>query len=153
METNFQHYEKEILEIIKQNDFLAVVNNVPTKCKGTGCEKCELPKLGGGNCNANRILWGYKKYALPANLTRLEYELLEYYFEKGYQYIARDKDDACVCVFDEFPTKDEIEWSIAGMGFKKVPFNDLFKFIWWEEEEPRDIEHMLNNYEVNENVG
>lgn len=151
METNFQHYEKEILEISKHDDLIALVNDVPQGCKRTICRECYFGKMTDKSCNINRILWGYKKYALPANLTRLEYELLEYYFEKGYQYVARDKDDACVCLFDEFPTKDEIEWSIAGMGFKKIPFNDLFKFIWWEEEEPRDIEHMLNNYEVTKN--
>ena len=156
METNFQHYEKEILEISKQDDFIALVNGVPTKCKGASCRECYFGKMAGSNCNINRILWGYRKYSPPVKLTRLELELLKFYFEKGYRYVARDERKA-LFFYKARPFKKNEFWN-DGTGncehfWTGGELGILFKFVKWEDNEPYAIEVMLNNYEVNENVG
>lgn len=155
METNFQHYEKEILEISKQDDFIALVNNVPQKCKGTSCRECYFGKMTGSNCNINRILWGYRKYSPPVKLTCLELELLKFYFEKGYQYVARDERKNGLYFYKVCPSKDKETWYDPTASYEHFwingEFGNLFKFVKWEDSEPYVIEGMLNSYEVNEN--
>lgn len=154
METNFQHYEKEILEISKQDDFIALVNGCIQGCKGTTCRECYFGKMTGSNCNINRILWGYRKYSPTVKLTHLELELLKFYFEKGYQYIAKDNSNA-LYFYKVCPFKGENIWQSQPTSYSQF-WNDgelgnLFKFIKWEDNEPYVIEGMLNNYEVNKN--
>ncbi len=154
METNFQHYEKEILEISKQDDFIALVNNVPQGCKGTTCRECYFGKMTGKNCNINRILWGYRKYSPLVKLTRLEHEVLKLYFKKGYQYVARDE-GSTLYFYKTHPFKINDTWTDATASYSHFwtsgIWGELFKFIKWEDSEPYSIEGMLNNYEVVEN--
>lgn len=153
METNFQHYEKEILEISKQDDFIALVNGIPQGCKGTTCRECYFGKMTGSNCNINRILWGYRKYSPLVKLTHLEHELLKTYLKKGYQYVARDMDGS-LFFYKSYPSKAIVDWFNTA-SYEAFPtmgeFKNLFKFIKWDDNEPYIIEGMLNNYEVNEN--
>lgn len=147
METNFQHYEKEILEISKQDDFIALVNNVPQKCKGTSCRECYFGKMTGSNCNINRILWGYRKYSPPVKLSCLEYEILKALETDGWFYIARDLDGSLFAYNFEPYKKDDI-WDNDGDNYEIVLFKKEFKFVDWLDEKPVDIEEILNNCEV-----
>lgn len=98
--------------------------------------------------------WCYKTSELESlnpiiPLSKLEYELLKYYSEHGYQYIARDNNKA-LYAYDTKPYKLQYEWK-ATKEIKKINFRDLFSFVKWEDEEAIVIEDILDNYEVIEN--
>lgn len=83
------------------------------------------------------------------SLSKLEYELLKYYIEHGYQYIARD-DSEVLFAYDTKPDKMQYQWK-STENIKEINFYDLFSFIKWEDEEPTLIQDILNKYEVIEN--
>lgn len=83
-------------------------------------------------------------------LSKLEYELLKYYSEHGYQYIARD-DDKVLFAYNTKPDKMQYEWETPEWA-KRINFDDLFSFVKWEDEEPYPITYILDNCEVDENA-
>lgn len=83
-------------------------------------------------------------------LSKLEYDLLEYYNAHGYQYIARDANKV-LFVYDTKPVKMHHDWEITE-NIKSIEFDDLFSFVKWEDEEPYSITYILNNCEVDENA-
>lgn len=82
-------------------------------------------------------------------LSKLEYELLKYCIEHGYQYIARD-DNTNLFAYDTTPSKLRSQWEVT-KKVKRIYFDDLFSFIKWEDEEPTLIQDILDKYEVIEN--
>lgn len=84
------------------------------------------------------------------HLSKLEYKLLKYYIEHGYQYIARD-DSEVLFAYDTKPDKMRYQWK-STENIKEINFDDLFSFIKWEDEEPYPIAYILDNCEVNTNV-
>lgn len=86
------------------------------------------------------------------HLSKLEYELLKYYCEHGYQYIARDKDRR-LYIYKFKPCKlDDEEWFTQEDDYIEVKFENTFPFINWENELPYYIPCMLYNCEVDENA-
>lgn len=83
-------------------------------------------------------------------LSKLEYELLKYCIEHGYQYIARD-DNTNLFAYDTTPSKLRSQWGVT-KKVKRIYFDDLFSFIKWEDEEPYPITYILDNCEVDENM-
>lgn len=83
-------------------------------------------------------------------LSKLEYELLKYYIEHGYQYIARD-DDKTLFAYDTKPDKIQYQWE-ATQNVKRIEFDDLFSFIKWVDEEAHPITYILDNCEVGKNA-
>nr|DAT50894.1 MAG TPA: hypothetical protein [Caudoviricetes sp.] len=99
--------------------------------------------------------WCYKTSSLESlnpiiPLSKLEFELLKYYSEHGYQYIARD-DDKVLFVYNTKPDKMQYEWETPEWA-KRINFDDLFSFVKWEDEEPYPITYILDNCEVDENA-
>ena len=100
--------------------------------------------------------WNYLMGALePFNepkisLSKLEYELLKYYLEKGYKYIARDKDGELL-TYKNKPFKMSIEWNGNNSLYEleEIRFEGLFSFISWKDEKPYSIENILYRCEVN----
>ena len=87
----------------------------------------------------------------PFLLTRLEHELLKFFADKLYKYIARDKNGA-LYTYKYKPDKvDDVWGSYYGMGMLLKQFENLFKFIEWDDEEPFGIEELLKNCEVIDN--
>lgn len=84
------------------------------------------------------------------HLSKLEYELLKYYIEHGYQYIARDNTEV-LFAYDTKPDKMRYQWK-STENIKEINFDDLFSFIKWEDKEPYPITYILDNCEVDENV-
>lgn len=84
------------------------------------------------------------------HLSKLEYELLKYYIEHGYQYIARD-DDKTLFAYDTKPDKIQYQWE-ATQNVKRIEFDDLFSFIKWVDEEAHPITYILDNCEVGKNA-
>lgn len=99
--------------------------------------------------------WCYKTSSLESlnptiPLSKLEYELLKYYSEHGYQYIARD-DDKVLFAYNTKPDKMQYEWETPEWA-KRINFDDLFSFVRWEDEGPHSITYILDNCEVDENA-
>ena len=59
---------------------------------------------------------------------------------KGFKWIARDI-DGCLYVYASKPKKGIAMWESDGLPM--IPFNHLFQFIQWKDEEPYSIEDML----------
>lgn len=83
-------------------------------------------------------------------ISLLEYELLKYYFHKGYKYIARNNDES-LFIYRNKPQRINYEWCVN--GYRAIDFKGLFSFIKWEDEEPTLIQNILDNCEVVEDVG
>lgn len=81
-------------------------------------------------------------------LRRLEYELLKYWKDKGYKYIARDRDGAFY-IYKEKPTKNEEVWgTLYGHARCQKGFEDFFRFIEWKDKDPMSIGKLLCECEV-----
>ena len=81
-------------------------------------------------------------------LRRLEYELLKYWNNKLYKYIARDRDGA-LYIYKEKPTKNEEVWgTLYGHARCQKGFEDFFRFIEWKDKEPMSIGKLLCECEV-----
>lgn len=95
--------------------------------------------------------WPYRISELESlnpriSLSKLEYELLKYYIEHGYQYITRDSDKE-LFANDTKPYKMQYGWK-ATERMKRINFDDLFSFVKWEDEEPYSITYILDNCEI-----
>ena len=86
-------------------------------------------------------------------LNRLEYEILKF-IEFG--YIARDEEGNLFSFWYK-PKKYHDIWYCdvpknQNYSHDLTLFNELFKFIRWEDAEPTSIEELLKNCEVTENA-
>ena len=59
---------------------------------------------------------------------------------KHYKWIARDK-NGLICMYIKKPSKCEYSWGAC--KYMLLPFDHLFNFIKWEDEEPYSIEELL----------
>ena len=73
-------------------------------------------------------------------LTEDEKAILKVLLKEKYKWIARDK-NGCLYVYASKPEKVITIWE--GSGLPMMPFNHLFQFIKWEDEEPYSIEDLL----------
>lgn len=90
-----------------------------------------------------------EEYKEPVKLSKFEYEYLKVAKKEGFNFIARDN-DGCVCLYINIPTlKREFSWGYNGEFM--IVFEELFKFVKWEDEEPWNIDNILANCEVIEN--
>lgn len=89
-----------------------------------------------------------EEYKEPVKLTRFEYEYLKAAKENGYNFITRDKDNRLYGT-SEKPKKYNTTW--ASRGAYIGMFESIFKFVKWKDEEPYNIDDLLNNCKVIEN--
>lgn len=82
------------------------------------------------------VLWERKE---KPQLTGAEKEILRN-LPKEYKWIARDSVGS-IYVYIDKPNKIGFVW--AGFGNTKFPFNHLFQFVQWNDEEPYSIEELL----------
>ena len=146
-----------MLEILSENRYIEVdkYDRKIRKCTGNNCPKCMfgITALGKGrdSCSIAAMLWLLSEYKDPVKLTKLEYELLKFWNDKEFKYIARDSNDA-VFVYREKPSKKSEVWgSIYGHRVVEE-FYKLFLFVKWEDSEPTSIEEILDNCEVVEDA-
>ena len=120
---NFEKWEKEVKQIVIQNKPIAVVNNKPYVCDPQ-CSQCRFNKNNGDmrGCIVKGFEW---------------------------LYIARDNDKA-LFAYDTKPRKIPCQWW-ATEKIKGIYFDECFKFVKWEDEEPTLIQDILDEYEVIEN--
>jgi hypothetical protein len=86
-----------------------------------------------------------EEYKEPIKLSKFEYEYLKVAKENGYNFITRDN-DSCVFLYRNRPWKDELSWDYSGKFM--IVFEELFKFVKWEDEEPYLIDEILANCEA-----
>ena len=108
-------------------------------CSGLVCSECLRLSL-------LNLLEEYKK---PIKLTRFEYKYLKVAKENGYNFIAKDGDGR-LFLYKNKPFKSLDEWIVASKDCCRI-LDSLFKFVKWEDEEPYNIDELLNNCEVIEN--
>lgn len=83
------------------------------------------------------LIWERKE---KPKLTEDEKAVLKALLKEKYKWIARDK-NGCLYVYASKPEKVITIWE--GSGLPMMPFNHLFQFIKWEDEEPYSIEELL----------
>ena len=83
-----------------------------------------------------KLLWERK----DPKFTEDEKAILKVLLKEKYKWIARDK-NGCLYVYASKPEKVITIWE--GSGLPMMPFNHLFQFIKWEDDEPYSIEELL----------
>lgn len=113
-------------------------------CLDVKCENCAFS--GGKGCNNARYNWILSEYVETILLTELEYNILKFLSDNtSNMYIARDKKGS-LYLYDFEPCKSNTDsWWIGKGATQLTPFNKLFKFIKWEDEEPYAIKDILDN--------
>lgn len=133
--------KEEILNFNHENDALrCYLARVTTK--QSNIDGCCRKNLRCSECLKLSLVDLLEEYKEPVKLTRFEYEYLKVAKENEYNFIARDN-DGCVFLYRNRPWKDELSWDYSGKFM--IVFLELFKFVKWEDEEPWEIDEILNN--------
>lgn len=142
---NKEKFAKEIVEIItsEDNECLAVDVHTgkPCKCSVLRCGNC----LFCADCKGLRNKWANSEYIEPINLTLVEKIVLEN-FDKKYKWLVRERDGELLC-FERKPTNYYV-WEDNGGDCCELPFSKLFEFIKSEDDEPYNIQYILDNCEI-----
>lgn len=153
---NVEKYIDDILKI-KNCDFgFNERDRKIIECDARFCDECLFnPKnvTYESTCNVMKLKWMISENKEPIKLNRLEYEILKF---KKFGYIARDKDGNLFSFWYK-PKKDNDIWDCdvkknQNYSHDLTLFNELFKFIKWEDAEPTSIKELLKNCEVTENA-
>ena len=155
---NAEKYKKEILEFIDKEKtmYFSFKNdnaNMLNRCCESNCNYCVLCPGDSPNdtCAIARIKWLLSEYKEPIKLTRLEFEMLKWLDKGDYKFIVRNPGGNLMIYYDT-PEKDVSFW-FYDSGCKILSgFNELFKFVQWEDEEPTEIKYILESCEVKEDV-
>ena len=122
-----------------EDDFNCYLSRIATNsndnkniCRVVICSECVRLSL-------MNLLEEYKE---PVKLSKFEYEYLKIAKKEGFNFIARDN-DGCVFLYRNRPWKDELSWDYSGKFM--IVFEELFKFVKWADEEPWEIDEILNN--------
>ena len=136
---NKEKYQNEICNVIATGRHCNFKHRFIIKkdtCQGLSCDECqELTKK-----------WFDEEYKEPIKLTLHEKCILES-IDKKYQWIARDR-KCSLYVHESKPFKYSTYWDSVKQYECFIFFNHLFQFIKWEDEEPRNIQELLENCEV-----
>lgn len=102
-----------------------------------GFEKFDIIKVY-KDYTCKKLLWERKEEPKP-KLTEDEKAILRN-IPKKYKYIARDK-SGLIFLCSKKPSKCDYSW----IGYNDIafPFDNLFQFIKWEDDEPYSIEELL----------
>ena len=149
---NAEKWKKEILEKLNiHNDFAIAEEDKRIKsCASTGCSKC-LFNVTEESCTSAMTRWLLSEYKEPVKLTRFEYELLKFWNDKEYKYIARDSNNM-VFVYHEKPSKNSKVWGSLHEHRVIDEFDKSFLFVRWEDSTPTSIKDVLDNCEVIEDA-
>ena len=143
---NAEKFRKELLELSNQNIAFAVRRenqNAVVRCDSI--KRCTDCLFGRGRCSANSTKWLLSEYKEPpVKVSKLEYEFLKWLEKKGHKYIVRDKINH-LFIFKDAPIKRENCWVPESSYCSIALFDNLFKFIKQEDEEPRAIKDILEN--------
>lgn len=153
---NAERFKEEILNIVNDDFSLAVNKNNPNevcKCGSFPCTVCMFSKLKDGKvrCTRNKVNWLLAEYKEPVKVSSLEHELLKFWDNEDFKYIARDS-GGTVFLYREKPSKKTKIWASIHSHRILDDFNERFQFIKWEDEEPTSIKDVLKKCEVVEDA-
>lgn len=149
---NGEKYRDKLLKFIEKRDagsftFSKGEEGKSWQCGGRRCSECGMSKER-SNCTVARLKWLLSEYKEPVKLTELEHGILEYLLEKRqYRFIVRERND-WLFIYKSNPKKEVDGWQSLSMSCGLSPFNGLFEFVKWEDEEPTSIQEVLDNCEV-----
>ena len=106
------------------------------KARHSICDACDIMKVY-KDYTFKELLWERKE---TPRLTENEKAILRN-IDKCVKYIARNMDDS-LFVYDDKPVKTRDHWDCE-FHIYYFPFDHLFQFIKWEDEEPYLIENLL----------
>lgn len=155
---NAEKYRAEILG----KDCKFGLSNRICKCCYEECATCVFSLENNPNdglshaCTIRKVKWLLSEYKEPIKLSKLEYDILEYLLnDTGYRYIVRGKyyhegDIFYLYIFKNRPREVSGEWHSNDPYDRSqfYAFNNLFKFIKFEDKKPTSIEEVLENCEV-----
>lgn len=120
--------DEELADIIGESNFCDYV----VECHPGSCDTCKKE-------------WFKQEHKEKIKLSEAEKVILEN-IDTKYSWIARDK-DGTLCVYDVKPKKDIriYDWVNGEYLFNLSVFSHLFQFIKWENEEPYNIQELLEN--------
>ena len=147
-----EHWAEKIIEIAKSGS-VAVDKETrkPVNCKGFSCGRCLFDGDSVNHCRTLRTELFDSEYEEPKpkiQLTQFEHEYLKECKQREFKYITRDKCGK-MWLYEDFPTKGNACWDNRCRYFS-CEFDDLFKFVKWEDEKPCSIEEILNKCEIEE---
>lgn len=152
---NAEKYKDRILEVASNNKVfgLDTKTNKIDNCSSMNCRDCLFYTFGTiSEHDVNRIKWLLSEYKEPpVKVSKLEYEFLKWSEKKGHKYIVRDKINH-LFIFKDAPIKRENCWVPESSYCSIALFDNLFKFIKQEDEEPRAIKDILENCVVVEDA-
>lgn len=147
---NFEKWEKEILELVKDGDSFGCTNEGVLPCAMIDCHACifranEKDKRG---CDTKKVEWLYEEYVELPKLNKAERAFCEA-IKTG--WIARNENNTMVLFMnDKKPVKNYYynEWQNGGFlvylnWIKDYNPKILFDFIKWDDEIPWNIEELL----------
>lgn len=142
---NVDKYKDELIKMANEASVVQVscrgdVIQDETKANGLFCSK---------RATSYFIKWLYEECTFK--LSTLELELLRYFYEEGYRYIARDMCNS-LYLYKSSPIKKDDTWMNTGkeqFDYKHLrDFRNLFLFVRWEDTQPIPIQDILDNCEV-----
>lgn len=145
---NFEKY-KETIKGISINSF-AMKDGKVKVCEKIPCRECDFHDEN-CSCGFKKTYWLYKEYQKnKIKISKATKTVLENLDDK-YKWIAKDEAGELM-IYEAKPHKKGHVWSIEADSnysyiddiFKK----ELFDFLSWEDEEPTNIEDVLENYEI-----
>lgn len=116
-------------------------------CLNVKCENCAFS--GGKGCRVERYNWLLSEYVKTTIITKLEYKILNLIADNtSNMYISRNK-TGNLFLHRGKPKKDKVnEMWIGECTTSLFPFNKLFRFIMWQDEEPYAINDILKHCRV-----
>lgn len=157
---NAEKHRDQLLKFVEENHdslFGLDKNSEPISCTVSRCNNCQFgfkksKYVEGYSCSAAKIKWLLSEYKEPpVKVSKLEYEFLKWSEKKGHKYIVRDKINH-LFIFKDAPIKRENCWVPESSYCPIALFDNLFKFIKQEDEEPRAIKDILENCVVVEDA-
>lgn len=151
---NKEKYEKEIVEIVCNCEYIAVDKETesPVICNGFDCDKCMF--CVNGNCRSRYFLkeWAESEYVEKMVISKIDKAFLEYIREER-KYIARDEDGK-LYVYSSKPFKEKNYWHLHSGCCSSLDFAFAvdFPMVKWSDEEPWLIDD-LKKLDVVEEYG
>lgn len=128
---NYEYYKEEI----KKNMQCASVCNIYSVTLGKNCDgDCK-------NCFDKLFNWLNSEYNEHIKLSKTEYHILKG-LDENWKYIARNRKNG-IKIHTTEPYKEDYLGSWSSYDRIDLPYEQLFKFIKWEDEEPYSIEELL----------
>ena len=152
---NAEKNKEKILDLTEGGYYFAVRKdgqNIARSCYGLNCEDCIFDEEEDCGCSFTRMKWMLSEYREPIKLSRLEYEILKHVQKEGFNFIIRNN-YGDLSIHETKPIKPDgsIDWCTSGKSYELCAFNELFKFVKWEDEKPTSIKEVLEKCAV-ENI-